>query len=66
MTIWVNDEPTTLEDAVSLAELLALRAVRAEFVAVALNGECVPRAERERVVLAQDDRVEILTPHGGG
>ncbi|MGE5268712.1 MAG: sulfur carrier protein ThiS [Thiohalocapsa sp.] len=54
--------------AATLAELLAVRGIdpNARFLAVALNGEVVRRADWPRQPLAAGDAVEIVRPLQGG
>jgi sulfur carrier protein len=66
--IHVNGTPTTDRDGATLAELLAALGVesRARGVAVAVNGEVVPRSAWEDRRVADGDRVEALTAMQGG
>ncbi len=52
----------------SVAELLALRGIdpAAKFLAVAVNGAVVRRAEWPAVLLSSGDEVEIVRPLQGG
>lgn len=52
----------------TVAELLALRGIdsQARFLAVAVNGAVVRRAEWPLAALAQGDEVEIVRPLQGG
>ena len=54
--------------AATVAELLAARGLdpKARFLAVALNGEVVRRAEWSQQPLAPGDSVEIVRPLQGG
>jgi sulfur carrier protein len=54
--------------AATLAELLAARGVdpKSRFLAVAVNGAVVRRAEWPGVALAAGDTVEIVRPFQGG
>jgi sulfur carrier protein len=54
--------------AASLAELLTLRGVdpKARFLAVAVNGAVVRRAEWTAKLLSPGDDVEIVRPFSGG
>jgi sulfur carrier protein len=54
--------------AATIAELLALRGVdsKARFVAVAVNGAVVHRAEWPQAALRPGDDVEIVRPLQGG
>jgi len=66
MQIFVNGEPTELPDALTLAALLATLGVREERVATEVNLDVVRRTAREGRVLADGDRVEIVSFVGGG
>ncbi|HXS44445.1 MAG TPA: sulfur carrier protein ThiS [Solirubrobacteraceae bacterium] len=65
--ILVNGEPRERAGA-TIAELLADLGVedRARGVAVAINGEIVPRATWDARRVAEGDRVEALTAMQGG
>jgi sulfur carrier protein len=65
--IVVNGEPRE-RDGATIAELLADLGVegRARGVAVAVNGEIVPRAEWPRHRVGTGDRVEALSAMQGG
>jgi len=54
--------------AATIAELLALRGIdpKARFVAVAVNGAVVRRAEWPGAALSPGDNVEIVRPFQGG
>ena len=54
--------------AATIAELLLARGIdpQARFLAVALNGEVVRRAEWQHQALASGDSVEIVRPLQGG
>ena len=54
--------------AATIAELLALRGVdpKARFLAVAVNGAVVRRAEWPLAALAPGDEIEIVRPLQGG
>ena len=66
--IHLNGTPTTDRDGATLAELLVALGVepRARGVAVAVNGEVVPRSAWEDRRVADGDRVEALTAMQGG
>ena len=69
MKITLNGKERTLDQAATVADLLSdLGEVRGQGrgVAVAVNGEVVPRSRWEQAALAADDRVEILRAVGGG
>ena len=66
--IHVNGVPTDGRDGATIAELLSALGVetQARGVAVALNGEVVPRGSWGERQVADGDRVEALTAMQGG
>jgi len=62
----VNGETRTLRDDTTLAELLVGLGHEPEAVAVAVNGEFVPRAIRGRHVLRNGDQIACFKPIVGG
>jgi sulfur carrier protein len=66
MRVTVNGAAVELADGVSVAELVRSRSADQRRVAVARNGEVVPRGEWERTPLAEGDSVEVLAPVAGG
>ena len=65
LALVVNGEPVAAL-ARTLAELVAEVGHGGARVATALNGEFVPERKRADVVLADRDRIEILSPRQGG
>lgn len=61
----VNGESVEVEDA-GLGALLAELGTSPRGVAVAVNGEVVPRSAWESYRLANGDRVEVLSAAAGG
>lgn len=66
MKLQLNGQPREVPDDLSVAALLDHLSLRRDGIAVAVNGEVVPRGERAKRGLHPDDRVEILTAVGGG
>lgn len=66
MKITVNDDEKTLEEGVTIADLLKLIDTDCRFVAVERNKELVPRKEHSHCVLQSGDTLEIVTLVGGG
>jgi sulfur carrier protein len=66
--IRLNGKDCELQAGASVAAVLAGLQVPAEArgVAVAVDGEVVPRAQWETFLLAKDARVEVLTAMQGG
>jgi sulfur carrier protein len=65
MNLHVNGEPLRFDGA-TLGELLVLLQAPPDGVAVAVNGEVVPRSERVQRALKDGDRVEVIRAVGGG
>lgn len=66
MHVAVNGEERELGAGTTVADLVQETAAPPEQVAVAVNGDVVPRAEWDEAALAEDDRVEIVTAIQGG
>jgi len=80
MRVTVNGKPRTLDGSPTVADLLSQVSGGAPYssettyrvplltrgVAVAVNGEVVPRSTWGRATLADGDRIEILTAVQGG
>ena len=66
MQLTVNGEPAELADDATVAELVAHRAPGHDRVAVARNGDVVPRSRWETTMLCPGDTLEILAPTAGG
>lgn len=66
--IVVNGQPRDLPDGTALSAVVVdlLGERRGRGVAVAVNGDVVPRASWERTVLSSGDRVEVLNATQGG
>jgi sulfur carrier protein len=66
MELTVNGEAAELADGATVADLVAARAPGHDRVAVARNGDVVPRSGWARTPLAPGDAVEVLAPTAGG
>jgi sulfur carrier protein len=64
--VTVNGSERDLPNPVSVADLVASLTSQVRGVAVAVNGEVVPRADWARTALRGGDRVEVLTAAQGG
>ncbi|MFN7143851.1 MAG: sulfur carrier protein ThiS [Myxococcota bacterium] len=62
----VNGEPRETTEGTTIGHLVVALGAHPEGVAVAVNGEVVPRAEQAHRVLKDGDRVEIIRAVGGG
>jgi len=60
LNIVVNDAGTTVES------LLGILGLKPRFLAVERNRQVVPKGEHPATVLAEGDRIEIVTLVGGG
>ncbi|MCD2173414.1 sulfur carrier protein ThiS [Rhizobium sp. C4] len=65
MKLIINGEQQEIE-AGTLSALLTALDYEGDWLATAVNGDLVPRTEREQVTLADGDRIEILAPKQGG
>ncbi|MGY1811151.1 sulfur carrier protein ThiS [Blastococcus sp. SYSU D00820] len=66
MQVTVNGVPADLAEDVTVADLVAARAGGHDRVAVARNGDVVPRSSWTGTRLAPGDTVEVLAPTAGG
>ena len=65
MKLIINGEQKDIE-AGTLAALLTALDYEGDWLATAVNGDLVPRAERAQTTLNNGDRIEILAPKQGG
>lgn len=66
MEITVNGKAAVLDEPLCLADFLAMRGFAKGRVIIEYNGEILPAAAWENVVLSPGDRMEIVTFVGGG
>jgi thiamine biosynthesis protein ThiS len=66
ITVTVNGKPRELKSPLSVTAFLKALDINARQVAVALNGEVVPRSEWARVSVNEGDMVEVVRAVGGG
>ena len=66
MNISINGEQRTLEEGLTLQQLIALLDLENKRLAIEVNQEIVPRSEHARHTLKQNDKVEIVQAIGGG
>jgi sulfur carrier protein len=66
MSILVNGEPREVRRDCRVRDLLVALDVGQKRVAVAVNGDVVPRSSHADTALAPGDHVEILEAVGGG
>ena len=66
MRVTINGTEHTLEEALTIAQLLAQLGKNPKFLAVERNFELVPRTKHAESLLAEGDMIEIVTLVGGG
>ena len=66
MQVLVNGSAKELPADTTLRGLIELLGAAPEGIAVAVNGEVVPRREHADRVLAEGDKVEVIRAVGGG
>ena len=66
MQVWINGEQRDLVDGARVADALAVLGAPSSGVAVAVDGEVVPRGEWAAVMLERGQRVEVLHAVQGG
>jgi sulfur carrier protein len=66
MTVVVNGEPRELHEGATVADVVRTLTDAERGVAVALDGEVVPRSEWETTTLAPGGQVEVLRAVQGG
>jgi thiamine biosynthesis protein ThiS len=66
ISLTLNGKPRSLPGETPLLDLLAELGVDRRLIAVAHNGEVLPRATYEGVVLRDGDSVEVVRMVGGG
>ena len=64
--ITVNGKPREIESPMTLLDFLRSLGVNTQFVAVAYNGDVVPKSEYEKITLKDGDVLEVVRPVGGG
>lgn len=66
MNISINGEQRTLEEGLTLQQLIAMLELENKRLAIEVNQEIVPRGEHASYTLKQNDKVEIVQAIGGG
>jgi len=66
MTITVNGDRRDIADGSTVGALIAQLGLRPDGMAVARNGDVVPRTAIDAVVLAYGDTIEIIVAVAGG
>ena len=66
MQVTINGKPETLDDGISVAQLLVRLALEPVRVAVEINEDLVSRKTFTDMLVHDGDRIEIVTFVGGG
>lgn len=66
MKILLNDQPLTVDDGCTVADLAQLRALPSSGVAIAVNDLLVPRGKWSEQTLADGDKVTVISAAYGG
>lgn len=66
MTITLNGDPADLPGGSTVTALAASLALPERGVAIAIDGEVVPRSAWAETVVPEQARVEVVTPMQGG
>lgn len=66
MQVMLNGVPADLADGLTMADVVHTISTRTSGIAVAHNGEVVPRGEWPAVDLRDGDRLDVLTAVQGG
>ena len=66
LNIIVNDASRVVPEGTTVESLLEILGLKPRFLAVERNRQVVPRGDHAATVLADGDRIEIVTLVGGG
>lgn len=66
MILLVNGEKMEIRDGANILDLINSMENKSEFFAVALNKSFIPKSQYEKVLLKDNDQLEVVTPHPGG
>jgi len=66
MQITLNSNALEIEGTISISNLLMCKGYKDKLVAVAVNGEFMPRENYDGYILQDKDSVEIVAPMQGG
>ena len=66
LKVSVNNQLIDIESNTVLSELVKIAGFADQMVAIAINGEFVPKHQYEHTVLASNDTIDIVKPIGGG
>lgn len=66
LSITLNGAPKTLENVVTITDLLTQLGYQGKRVAVEQNGQIVPRSDHAQTSINTGDQLEIVVAVGGG
>ena len=66
MKLILNGKPLTLDNTLSITDLLIDQGYDGKIVAVAINNNFVPKSSYAQTELQDNDRIEIVAPMQGG
>jgi sulfur carrier protein len=66
VSVTINGEPRDVQAGTSVAQLIKVVTDQDKGIAVAVNGEVMPRREWPAAALADRDQVEVVTAVQGG
>lgn len=66
MELWISGKQQQFDAPLPVSELVDKLSLSGRRIAVELNGEIVPRSRFAATVLANGDKIEIVTAVGGG
>ncbi len=66
ITLSLNNQPAQITEHTALSQALREWGYGDGKLAVAINGEFVPRSHYSKRILAQGDEIDIVKPIGGG
>lgn len=66
IVVTVNGQPMDIEGPLSVDAFLELRGINAQAIALAVNGEVLPRSEYAARLIQEGDILEIVRMVGGG
>lgn len=66
MQVMINGNPQSVEEGITIADLLVQLGKNPKFLAVERNYELIPRTKHAECQLVEGDSLEIVTLVGGG
>ncbi len=66
LTLSLNGDAITIDPTSTLSLLLDQQGYQAQKIAVAINGEFVPRSQYSDITINEGDQVDVIQAVGGG